>query len=264
MDLGLAGKVAVVAAASEGLGFAAAKVLAQEGARLAICSRRADAIEQAARRIREASGAEVLAVPADVSRPEDVRRFIAEVERRYGQIDVLVNNAGGPRAGGFFDVSDGDWYAAFDLNVMSVVRLVRESVPLMRRTGRGGSIVTLTSSSLKEPIGGLILSNAMRAAVAGLSKTLADELGREGIRVNVIVQGRFQTERVRTLDRIRAEKEKISVEDVMARYIASIPLGRYGDPEELARVIAFLASDAASYVTGAAWVIDGGMVRSLF
>ena len=264
MDLGLQGRVAMVAAASQGLGFATARVLAAEGARVAICSRRPEAIEEAARRIREATGAEVLASVCDVSRDEDVRRWVEQVERRFGQVDVLVNNAGGPKAGGFFEVGDADWYAAFDLNVMSVVRLIRYVVPIMRRTGRGGSIVTLTSTSLKEPIQGLVLSNAMRAAVAGLSKTLADELGRERIRVNVIIQGRFDTERVRSLDRIRADKEGIPVDEVVRRYSAAIPLGRYGDPEELARVIAFLASDAASYVTGAAWVVDGGMVRSVF
>lgn len=264
MDLGFRGKTAMVAAASQGLGFATARVLAAEGARVAICSRRAEAVEQAARQIREATGAEVLASVCDVSRDEEIGRWVEQVERHFGQVDVLVNNAGGPKAGGFFEVSDADWYAAFELNVMSVVRLVRHVVPLMRRGGRGGSIVTITSYSLKEPVRGLVLSNAMRAALAGLSKTLADELGRDRIRVNVIVPGRFGTERVRELDRIQAEKEGIAVEQVMQRYTAAIPLARYGDPEELARAIAFLASDAASYVTGAAWVVDGGMLRSLF
>ena len=263
MDLGLRGKVAMVAAASQGLGFATARVLAAEGARLAICSRRQEAIEEAARRLREATGAEVLATVCDVSQEPSIRQWVQQVEQRFGQVDVLVNNAGGPRAGGFFDVSDADWYTAFDLNVMSVVRLVRHVVPLMRRTGRGGSIVTITSSSVKEPIQGLVLSNAMRTALAGLSKTLADELARERIRVNIIVQGRFDTERVRSLDRIRAEREGISVEEVVRRFCATIPLGRYGDPEELARVIAFLVSDAAAYVTGAAWVVDGGMLRGV-
>ncbi|MBE3597443.1 MAG: SDR family oxidoreductase [Limnochordaceae bacterium] len=263
MELGLAGKVAVVAAASEGLGYAAARALAKEGASLAVCSRRADAIERAARAIREETGARVVAVPADVSRAADVDRFVGEIDRAFGKVDVLVNNAGGPRAGGFFDMHDGDWQTAFDLLVMSVIRMVRGIVPLMRKSGHGGSIMTLTSYSLKEPVRGLALSNTMRAALAGLSKTLADELGPEGIRVNVIVQGRFATERLRELDTIRAQKEGISYDEVVKRSTATIPLRRYGDPEELARVIAFLASDAASYVTGAAWTIDGGLVRSL-
>lgn len=263
MELGLAGRVAVVAAASEGLGFAAARALAAEGARLAICSRRADAIERAAQAIRSETGAQVLAVQADVSRAEDVQRFLAEVERRYGQVDVLVTNAGGPRVGTFFELADADWQAAFDLLVMSVVRMVRGVVPLMRRTGRGGSILALTSYSLKEPIPGLMLSNTMRAALAGLLKTLSQELGPEGIRVNVIVQGRFDTERVRELDRIRAQREGITPEEVVRRYADQIPLRRYGHPDELARVIAFLASDAASYVTGAAVTIDGGLVKGL-
>lgn len=263
MDLGLKGRVAVVAAASEGLGYATARVLAAEGARLAICSRRADAIERAAREIREATGAEVLAVQADVSKAADIERFVQEIDRRYGQVDVLVTNSGGPRVGGFFDLTDGDWQAAFDLLVMSVVRMVRGIVPLMRRTGRGGAILALTSYSLKEPIPGLMLSNTMRAALAGLLKTLSQELGPEKIRVNVIVQGRFDTERVRELDRIRAQKEGITPEQVVQRYADQIALRRYGDPEELARVIAFLASDAASYVTGAALTIDGGLVKGL-
>lgn len=263
MDLGLKGRVAVVAAASEGLGYATARVLAAEGARLAICSRRADAIERAAREIRETTGAEVLAVPADVSRAADIQRFVQEIDRRYGQVDVLVTNAGGPRVGGFFDLEDADWQAAFELLVMSVVRMVRGVVPLMRRTGRGGSILAITSYSLKEPIPGLMLSNTMRAALAGLLKTLSQELGPERIRVNVIVQGRFNTERVRELDRIRAQKEGTTPEQVVQRYAEQIPLRRYGEPEELARVIAFLASDAASYVTGAALTIDGGLVKGL-
>ena len=264
VDLGLKGRVAAVAAASEGLGFAAARALAAEGARLAICSRRADAVEAAARRIREDTGAEVLAVAADVAKPGSVGAFLEQIERHYGRLDVLVTNAGGPRAGGFFDMEDADWYAAFDLLVMSVVRMVRGAVPLMRRTGRGGSIVAVTSYSLKEPIAGLVLSNAMRAAVAGLCKTLAEELGPEGIRVNVIVQGRFDTERVRHLDRLRAEKEGTTPEQVAARHSAAIPLRRYGHPDELGRVIAFLSSDAAAYVTGAAWTVDGGLVRTLW
>lgn len=263
MDLGLQGRVAVVAAASEGLGYAAARALAAEGARLAICSRRADAIERAARSIREATGGEVLAITADVSRAQDVARLVEAVDRRYGQVDVLVTNAGGPRVGTFFELSDADWQAAFDLLVMSVVHMVRGFVPLMRKTGRGGSILALTSYSLKEPISGLMLSNTMRAALAGLLKTLSQELGAEGIRVNVIVQGRFDTERVRELDRIRAQREGITPEQVVRRYADQIALRRYGHPDELARVIAFLASDAASYVTGAALTIDGGLVKGL-
>ncbi|HEY8485904.1 MAG TPA: SDR family oxidoreductase [Limnochordales bacterium] len=264
MDLGLRGKVAMVAAASQGLGYGAARVLAQEGARVAICSRRADAIEQAARRLREETGAEVVGSVCDVSRDQDLRRWVQEVEQRFGAVDVLVNNAGGPKAGNFFDMTDEDWYAAIELNFMSVVRLVRYVVPLMRRTGRGGSIITIVSYSLKEPIRGLVLSNAMRAALGGLSKSLADELGPEGIRVNAVVQGRFDTERLRSLDRLRAEREGVPVEQVVRRYTSLIPLGRYGQAEELGRVIAFLASEAASYVTGAAWVVDGGMLRALY
>ncbi|MEW6048832.1 MAG: SDR family oxidoreductase [Bacillota bacterium] len=263
MDLGLKGKVAVVAAASQGLGLAAARTLAAEGAKLAICSRRAEAIEQAARQLREEFGTDVLAVVADVSRSQDVQRFVHEIDRRYGRVDVLVTNSGGPRTGSFFDMEDGDWQTAYDLLIMSVVRMVRGIVPLMRRTGRGGSILALTSYSLKEPIRGLILSNTMRAGLAGLLKTLADELGPEGIRVNVIVQGRFNTERIRELDRIRASKEGTTPEEVMREYTRIIPLRRYGEPEELAKVIAFLASDAASYVTGAAWTIDGGLTKGL-
>lgn len=262
MDLGLRGKVALVPASSSGLGRAVALVLADEGARLVICSRDAAAIEAVAAEARQ-RGAEVLAMTADVSRAPEIERLVRATVERYGGIDVLVTNAGGPPAGTFDRFSDDEWQAAFELTLMSAVRLIRASLPSMRARG-GGTIVCMSSSSIKQPIPNLLLSNVMRAGVAGLAKTLADEVADDHIRVNTIVPGRIATPRVEHLDRVNAERAGVDVAVVEQREAARIPLRRYGSPEEFADAVAFLASERASYITGATVQVDGGMIRSLW
>jgi len=260
MDLGLRGKVALVTAASRGLGRAVALQLAQEGTSVAICARREEPLEATARTIRKTTGAEVLAVPADVSVPEDVDRLVKTTLDRFGRIDVLVTNAGGPPPGRFLDLTPADWEAAVQLTLMSAVRLCYAVVPAMREQGEG-SIVAMTSISVKQPLPNLLLSNSIRLAVVGLMKTLADELAPDGIRVNVVCPGWTRTERVEQLLQDRAVRNGTTPDEEAAKIAAAIPLGRMGTPEEFARVVAFLASPAASYITGVSLLVDGGMYR---
>jgi 3-oxoacyl-[acyl-carrier protein] reductase len=260
LDLGLKGKVALVTASSRGLGRAIAHRLAGEGAKVAVCSRDQARVEQTAQTIAEQTGAEAFPVVADVSRAESVNKLIDEVVGRWGRIDVLVCNAGGPPSGTFEMFDDEVWQRAFETNLLSVVRLVRAALPHM---SKGGKIITIASTSVKQPIPGLILSNTMRAGVAGLMKSLAEELAPRGILVNTVCPGRIATDRVQELDESFAAKKGVSVEEVRRAVSAQIPLGRYGEPDEFARVVAFLASDANTYVTGQALMIDGGMVKAL-
>jgi 3-oxoacyl-[acyl-carrier protein] reductase len=262
MDLGLAGRAAIVTAASRGLGRACAMRLALEGADVAICARDEAALMRTAEEIRKASGREVLAMRADVSQAGDIRALVDAAARRFGRIDALICNAGGPPSGSFLDMTDEHWEAAVQLNLMSVIRLIRETVPHMRRAG-GGRIVNISSVAIKQPIPGLVLSNTLRAGLHGLVKTLANELAPAGILVNTLCPGRFETDRIVGLDRATAEREGIPVEEVRRRSESSIPLGRSGDPEEFARYAAFLASPANSYMTGQAIVVDGGQWRGV-
>jgi 3-oxoacyl-[acyl-carrier protein] reductase len=260
MNLGLDGKVALVAAASRGLGKAVALQLALEGAEVAICARRSGPLEQAAAAIREATARDVLAVSADVSVPEDVERLVGAVLERFGRLDVLVINAGGPPPGQFLDLAPPDWQAAVQLTLMSAVRLCYAVVPVMRAAGEG-SIVAITSISVKQPLPNLILSNSVRLAVVGLIKTLADELAPAGIRVNSVCPGWTRTERVEQLLQDRADRNGTTLDEEAAQVARAIPLGRMGAPEELARAVAFLASPAAAYITGVSLLVDGGMFR---
>ena len=260
MDLGLKDKVALVVAASKGLGLAVAKELAREGAQVVISSRDSSRIQAAAEQIRQETGAAVLPLVADVGRAEEIKDMIDEVGKRYGRIDVLIANAGGPPSGKFQDFDDGDWEDAFVRNFLSVVRLIRGSLPWMNA---GGRVVALASSSVRQPIPGLILSNAMRAGVAALIKTLAEELADQGILLNTVCPGRIATDRLIELDSLRAQKTGLSVEEVRKEIEALIPLKRYGEPAEFARTVAFLASWANTYVTGQVLLVDGGMVRAL-
>jgi 3-oxoacyl-[acyl-carrier protein] reductase len=262
MDLELKGKVAIVPASSGGLGRAVALALGREGAKVAMCSRDEAAINAAADEVREA-GAEVLALTVDVTKAADIDRLVAATIAEFGGVDILVTNAGGPPAGTFDRFNDDDWQAAFNLTLMSVVRLIRGVLPSMKTRG-GGAIVAMTSSSIKQPIPNLLLSNVMRSGVAALIKTLADEVAGDNIRANTVVPGRIATARIAQLDQANAERAGIDVAAMRNRSLAQIPMGRYGEASEFADMVAFLASVRASYITGATVQIDGGMIRSLW
>jgi 3-oxoacyl-[acyl-carrier protein] reductase len=262
MDLGLKGKVALIAGASKGLGYAVARALAGEGATVSISSRDERAIAEAGARIERETGAPVLAMPVDVRSGEAIERWISTTAERFGGVDGLMTNSGGPPAGPAVSFDDRAWQDAADLLLFSAIRMVRASVPLMQARG-GGSILMSTSSSVKEPIQNLGLSTVLRASVSALSKTLALELAPARIRVNQIIPGRIDTDRVRQLDEINAKKAGVSIDQAKARAEAGIPMGRYGEAVEFGRVGAFLLSDAASYVTGATVQVDGGMIRSV-
>ncbi len=262
MDLGLAGKAALVTASSQGIGKACALELAASGADLVICARGEEALETTRDEIADATGRKVAAVRTDLTSKDDIDALIARAVRALGKLDVLVTNAGGPPSGPFMDFDDEPWESAFKLNLMSVVRLNRAVVPIMRDAG-GGSIVNLASVSVKEPLKGLVLSNAIRAAVVGLSKTLANELGPDGIRVNVVCPGFTATDRMTELITARAKREGKAFDEVAAGYYASVPLGKFAEPADIARTVTFLASDAAKYVTGVTVQVDGGFVKGL-
>ena len=262
MDLGLTGKTAVVAAASKGMGKACALGLAAEGARVAMCARSEADLLAAANEIRQKTKAEVLAVPADVTRLADIQRVVAKTVEAFGGVDILVANAGGPPLGGFDQMSDEDWQAAFELTLLSTIRLIREVLPHMRKR-RWGRILTIQSSSVKQPIDGLILSNGIRPGVVGLSKTLATELGKDNILINTVCPGRILTDRLQSGLRRRAQQAGKSLEEYLPTATAEIPLGRIGSPEEFANMVVFLASERASYVTGATIQVDGGLIRGI-
>jgi 3-oxoacyl-[acyl-carrier protein] reductase len=262
VDLGLKGKVALVTAASRGLGRAVATELAREGARVVISSRDENRLSSTAAEVGEETGAEVGYFPADLVVQGDVEALVSHAAGCFGGVDILVNNTGGPPAGGFDDFGDEAWGEAFESILMSLVRAVRGVLPSMRDRGHG-RIVNIASSSVKQPIENLILSNTFRAGLVGLSKSLSFELAPYGILVNTLGPGRISTERSSSIDESAAQTQGISAEEVRGRVEAQIPLGRYGTPEELARVAAFLASPANGYVTGQAILVDGGMVKAL-
>lgn len=263
MDLELGGKVALVTAASEGLGFACALRLAEAGCRVAICGRRPDVLERARAKIERCTGRSVCAIPADLTRPEQIDAFVQEAYHRLGRLEVLVANPGGHIPyGGLEVLTEEQWYQAFDLILMSAVRLARLTVPLMRAQG-AGDIVFITSSTVREPAPHLLLSNALQAGVAGLAKTLSRSLAPANIRVNVVAPGYFDTGRVRRrIDEI-VERERVPRESAARQVAGEIPLGRIGAADELAELVTFLVSRRAAYLTGATIQIDGGSSRGL-
>lgn len=262
MDLGLKGRRAIVMAASRGLGYASALGLAREGCHLVICSRDQARIEAAADTIRKLTGAKVTAVVADVSSASEAKRLVDTAVAGYGGLEIVVHNAGGPPAGETLAMTEEQWQKAFEQNLLSFTRIVGAAVPEMRKAGYG-RVVTIASSSIKQPIPNLALSNALRAGVWGIAKTLSRELAPQGILVNVIAPGRIDTERIAELDQINARKSGKPIEDVRKASVASIPLGRLGRPEELANLVVFLASEAGSYITGQAITVDGAAGNAL-
>lgn len=262
MDLGLANKVALVAAASRGLGRATAMELAREGATLVICARGADALAATRDAIARETGAEVRAVVADLSQRADIDRVTSEALSAFGRVDVLVTNAGGPPAGPFEQFDWDVWERTVNLTLRSAVELTRAVLPGMRER-RWGRIINVTSITVKQPVDNLILSNSVRSAVTGFARTLANEVATEGITVNNVIPGYTRTERVEELAKANAAKEGITPRDVLARFEREIPMHRLGEPEEFAALAAFLASERASYITGQSIVVDGGWVRAL-
>jgi 3-oxoacyl-[acyl-carrier protein] reductase len=262
VDLGLEGKIALVAASSRGLGRAAAEELAAEGAALSLCARGEEDLIRTRDEIADATGADVMATPTDLSVQEEVRTLIDRTLERHGRIDVLVTNSGGPPPGPFESHSMDTWRAAIRNNLESVLGLVRGSLPGMRERG-WGRVVNITSIAVKQPVDGLILSNSVRAAVTGFARTLANETASDGITVNNVMPGYTWTERVEKLARDRSEAEGITPEEATADWVEEIPAGRLADPEELAALVAFLASERAGYITGASIPVDGGWIRSL-
>lgn len=262
MDLMLKNKVALVTAASRGLGYATAQVLAQEGAKVAICARQVESLQEAARDLTRATGSEILPVVADVSRAGDVDRLVNDTLTRWGRIDALFINAGGPPTGHFLNFTPEDWDAAIQLTIQSVVRLAYAVIPIMQKQG-GGSILANTSVTVRHPLDNLTLSNSLRLAVVGLVKSLSIELGQDNIRVNAIAPGWMRTERVTEILRARAEQNTTTLNDEAAKIAVSVPLRRMAEPVEFGRVAAFLLSPAASYITGITLVVDGGMSRAV-
>jgi 3-oxoacyl-[acyl-carrier protein] reductase len=263
MDLGLTDKVVLAAAASAGIGKAAALAFAREGAAVAICGRDAARLEAARAELAAVARVPPLAVQADVTERADVTRLVDDVVRRFGTVHVLVNNAAGPRPGRFDALEDADWDTAHRLTLMSAVRMTRAVLPLMRRQ-RWGRIVNVSSYSVKTPIAELLLSNSIRLGALGWAKSLANELAADNILVNTVCPGWTATERMQTVIAAQARAAQQSTDDAAGAITSRIPMRRFGRPEEIADMIVFLASERASYVTGTAIQVDGGIVQGVF
>jgi len=263
MDLGLEGKVAIVAGASRGLGRAVAQELAAEGTSLVICARTAEVLSQVREEIATTTGAQILAVTADVSRTEDIADVTAAALQEFGRIDILVTNAGGPPAGPFESLNAEQWEAATRLTLFSALEFSRRVLPGMK-SRRWGRILNITSIAVKQPVANLILSNSLRAAVTGFARTLANEVASDGITVNNIMPGYTRTERVEELARMMAVREGIEPAEFVSRWENEIPMRRLGEPAEFAALAAFLVSERASFITGTSVAVDGGWIRSLY
>lgn len=260
MDLGLKNKAALVTGASKGLGYATARRLALEGADVAINSRSKDALEAAAEKLAKESGRKIVPLAGDLQDPEAPAALVDAAAEAFGGLDVLVTNAGGPPAGGFESFSEDQWATAIDLSFLSHVRLIRAALPHLRKSDCA-SVLTVTSYSVKQPIPNLVLSNSIRSATIGLTKTLALELGQDGIRFNSILPGWTETERVFQLMEYRAKDSGATVEEEISKQMVNSPLGRMASPDEFANAAVFLVSSAASYITGVMLTVDGGMYK---
>jgi 3-oxoacyl-[acyl-carrier protein] reductase len=262
METGLKGRVAIVAASSQGIGRATAEAFAAEGCRVAMCARNAVALEAAADKIRKQFGAEVFAQTLDVTDADAVKKFVSAVVQKFGGVDICVTNAGGPPAKGFLAASIEEWHRAVEANFMSVVYFAREVIPHMQRK-RWGRIITLTSVTTKQPVPDLVLSNAVRAAVVGLVKSLANEFGKDGILVNNVGPGFTATDRLKDLARTRSQALGKSEDEMFAGWAADSAVKRVAEPREVADTIVWLASERASYVTGQTILVDGGTYKGL-
>ncbi|WP_159523206.1 SDR family oxidoreductase [Sunxiuqinia indica] len=262
MELQVKDKVFMLAASSKGLGYGIARELAKDGAIVCLASRTETELTLAAKTLHQETGAEVFPFVMDTASPESILNWTKAVINRFGRIDGLLVNAGGPPAGGFQDFTDNDWQKAFELTLMSAVRMTHAVLPSMKENG--GSILTITSMSVKEPIETLLLSNVFRSGVTSLVKSLAKELAPHQIRVNNLMPGRIDTDRVRSLDQIKAQQSDLPVEDIQKANCKTIPLGRYGNTDEFGKAGAFLLSEAASYITGASLQVDGGLIKTVW
>ncbi|RFU62810.1 SDR family oxidoreductase [Peribacillus saganii] len=261
MELNLKGKVALVIASSQGLGKAIAIQLAKEGAHIMLTSRNEDKLRTVKEKIAGIGEGLVSYCPCDITKPEEIQRLIKQTNDDLGKVDILINNAGGPPGGTFDKFNDEDWQKAFELNLLSYVRIIRAALPDLKK--EGGRIINIASSSIKAPIPGLILSNTFRTGIVGLAKSLAEELAPHNILINTVAPGRIATDRTAYLDQTKADNQGLSLEQVEEASKKMIPLGRYGSPEEFAKVVTFLASDASSFVTGISLLVDGGMVKAI-
>jgi 3-oxoacyl-[acyl-carrier protein] reductase len=265
MDLGLHGKTAIVAAASRGLGKAVAHAFALEGANVVMFARDPASIEAAATEVRgvAADGAQIVGLSGDVTRLSDLERVVKETADNFGGADIVFNNAGGPKPGVFDDLTDDDWQSAVDLNLMSAVRLTRLCLPRMRAR-RWGRVIVSTSYSVKQPIHTLMLSNSVRSATTAWAKSLSDQVAKEGITVNALAPGQIETGRIRQYAEDVARREGRASAEVEQDMVASIPIGRFGRPEEFAAAAIFLSSERASYITGVTLLVDGGLFRGTY